>query len=377
MRVFIQIPCLNEEQTLPLVLEKMPKTIPGVDEVELLIIDDGCSDNTVEVARSLGVRHFVHHAKPMGLARAFRDGVDYALKHGADIVVNTDGDNQYPSETIGDLVQPIIRHEADIVVGDRQTATIKEFSWFKRRMQAFGSWVVNLAAGTHIPDAASGFRAYSKNSLLKLNIVTEFSYCMETIIQAGNKRIAITSYAIKTNPKTRESRLFSNIFEHMAKSGGAIIRSFLMFKANVIFKWAAIVFGVLGLIPFVRYLVYFFSGSSAGHLQSMLAGVALIMLSAFCVALQIISEVLRIQRKLVEDELERTKELMYCRESQRVWAQQDEWGGYSGISMGLTDYVSQLGVKKASDTADAAEVGAIEDTESNNSVNEEGEGAKE
>ncbi|PST47681.1 glycosyl transferase [Bifidobacterium callitrichos] len=376
MRVFIQIPCLNEEQTLPLVLEKMPKTIPGVDEVELLIIDDGCSDNTVEVARSLGVRHFVHHAKPMGLARAFRDGVDYALKHGADIVVNTDGDNQYPSETIGDLVQPIIRHEADIVVGDRQTATIKEFSWFKRRMQAFGSWVVNLAAGTHIPDAASGFRAYSKNSLLKLNIVTEFSYCMETIIQAGNKRIAITSYAIKTNPKTRESRLFSNIFEHMAKSGGAIIRSFLMFKANVIFKWAAIVFGVLGLIPFVRYLVYFFSGDSAGHIQSMLAGVALIMLSAFCVALQIISEVLRIQRKLVEDELERTKELMYCRESQRMWAQQDEWGGYSGISMGLTDYVSQLGAKKGSDTAGTAEVEAIEDTESNDSVNE-GEDAKE
>lgn len=376
MRVFIQIPCLNEEQTLPLVLEKMPKTIPGVDEVELLIIDDGCSDNTVEVARSLGVRHFVHHAKPMGLARAFRDGVDYALKHGADIVVNTDGDNQYPSETIGDLVQPIIRHEADIVVGDRQTATIKEFSWFKRRMQAFGSWVVNLAAGTHIPDAASGFRAYSKNSLLKLNIVTEFSYCMETIIQAGNKRIAITSYAIKTNPKTRESRLFSNIFENMAKSGGAIIRSFLMFKANVIFKWAAIVFGVLGLIPFVRYLVYFFSGDSAGHIQSMLAGVALIMLSAFCVALQIISEVLRIQRKLVEDELERTKELMYCRESQRMWAQQDEWGGYSGISMGLTDYVSQLGAKKGSDTAGTAEVEAIEDTESNDSVNE-GEDAKE
>ena len=375
MRVFIQIPCLNEEQTLPLVLEKMPKTIPGVDEVELLIIDDGCSDNTVEVARSLGVRHFVHHAKPMGLARAFRDGVDYALKHGADIVVNTDGDNQYPSETIGDLVQPIIRHEADIVVGDRQTATIKEFSWFKRRMQAFGSWVVNLAAGTHIPDAASGFRAYSKNSLLKLNIVTEFSYCMETIIQAGNKRIAITSYAIKTNPKTRESRLFSNIFEHMAKSGGAIIRSFLMFKANVIFKWAAIVFGVLGLIPFVRYLVYFFSGSSAGHLQSMLAGVALIMLSAFCVALQIISEVLRIQRKLVEDELERTKELMYCRESQRMWAQQDEWGGYSGVSTGLTDYVSQLGTKKDADTAGATEVEAIEDTESNDSANE-GEDAK-
>lgn len=157
MRLFIQIPCLNEEKTLPLVLEHMPKEIPGIDDIQLLIIDDGCSDNTVEVARSLGVQHVVHHAKPMGLARAFRDGVDYALKHGADIVVNTDGDNQYPSSAIGELVQPIVRHEADIVVGDRQTAKIAEFSWFKKRMQAFGSWVVNQAAGTHIPGCRQWF----------------------------------------------------------------------------------------------------------------------------------------------------------------------------------------------------------------------------
>lgn len=328
MRLFIQIPCLNEEKTLPLVLEHMPTQIPGIDDIQLLIIDDGCSDKTVEVARKLGVKHFVHHAKPMGLARAFRDGVDYALKHGADIVVNTDGDNQYPSETIGELVQPIIRHEADIVVGDRQTATIKEFSWFKRKMQHFGSWVVNKAAGTNIPDAASGFRAYSKNSLLKLNIVTEFSYCMETIIQAGNKRIAITSYAITTNPKTRGSRLFSNIFEHMAKSGGAIIRSFLMFKSNVIFKWAAIIFGVLGLIPVVRFLVLAYMGHTAGHVQSLLLGVILLMLAAFCIALQIISEVQRIQRKLVEDQLERTKEILYSAEYQKIWAQQNEYGEF-------------------------------------------------
>ncbi|WP_300767216.1 glycosyltransferase family 2 protein, partial [uncultured Bifidobacterium sp.] len=207
MRLFIQIPCLNEERTLPLVLRNMPKEIPGVDGIELLIIDDGCSDRTVEVARGLGVTHFVHHARPMGLARAFRDGVDYALKHGADIVVNTDGDNQYPSDAIAGLVQPIVNHQADIVVGDRQTSKIAEFSAFKKTMQHFGSWVVNKAAGTHIPDAASGFRAYSRGSLLKLNIVTEFSYCMETIIQAGNKRLAITSYTITTNPKTRESRL--------------------------------------------------------------------------------------------------------------------------------------------------------------------------
>ncbi|KFI47925.1 glycosyltransferase family 2 protein [Bifidobacterium biavatii] len=335
MRLFIQIPCLNEEQTLPLVLKELPTSIPGIDDVEWLVIDDGCSDKTVEVAKSYGVKHFVHHAKPMGLARAFRDGADYALKHGADIVVNTDGDNQYPSRYIADLVQPIVRHEAEIVVGDRQTSKIAEFSAFKKLMQHFGSWVVNKAAGTHIPDAASGFRAYSKKALIQLNIVTEFSYCMETIIQAGNKRVPITSIPITTNAKTRESRLFSNIFEHMAKSGGAIIRSFLMFKSNVIFKWAAIVFGVLGLIPFVRYLVFFFQGHSAGHLQSMLAGVALILLAAFCIALQIISEVQRIQRRLVEDQLERVKEIQYCEPYQRIWGKQDEFGGYDGAPTGI------------------------------------------
>ena len=330
MKLFIQIPCLNEEKTLPLVMEHMPTEIPGIDDIELLIIDDGCSDNTVEVARALGVKHFVHHAKPMGLARAFRDGTDYALKHGADIVVNTDGDNQYPSDAIGALVQPIIRHEAEIVVGDRQTSKIAEFSAFKKLMQRFGSWVVNKAAGTHIPDAASGFRAYSRKALIQLNIVTEFSYCMETIIQAGNKRIAITSYPITTNPKTRESRLFSNIFEHMAKSGGAIIRSFLMFKSNVIFKWMTIVFIILGMIPFLRYLAFFLQGHSAGHLQSLTAGVALLTCGIVSLALQIISEVQRIQRRLVEDELERTKEIQYSAPYQRIWAQQDEYGGYEG-----------------------------------------------
>ncbi|MFT8357928.1 glycosyltransferase family 2 protein [Bifidobacterium aquikefiri] len=318
MKLFIQIPCLNEEKTLPLVLEKIPRTIPGVDDVELMIVDDGCSDNTVAVARSLGVKHVVHHARPMGLARAFRDGVDYALKHGADIVVNTDGDNQYPSEMIGELAQPVIRGEAEIVVGDRQTSKIKEFSPFKRLMQRFGSWVVNKAAGTHIPDAASGFRAYSRTALMQLNIVTEFSYCMETIIQAGNKRLAITSFAITTNPKTRESRLFTNIFEHMAKSGGAIVRSFLMFKAHVIFLWSTIIFGVLGVFPFIRFLTLP-ATEGRGHVQSLLAGTAMLTCAVISLALLIISEVQRIQRKLVEDELERTKEIMYSKPYQKIW----------------------------------------------------------
>lgn len=328
MHLFIQVPCLNEEKTLPMVLETMPTSIPGIDTIDILIIDDGCTDNTVAVAKSLGVKHFVHHAKPMGLARAFRDGVDYALKHGADIVVNTDGDNQYPSDTIGELVQPIVRREADIVVGDRQTSKIAEFSAFKKLMQRFGSWVVNKAAGTNIPDAASGFRAYSRNSLLKLNIVTEFSYCMETIIQAGNKRIAITSYAITTNPKTRESRLFSNIFEHMAKSGGAIVRSYLMFQAHSIFKWATVIFGIAGLIPFIRYLVFLIQGNAGQHVQSLLVGIVLLVCALISLLLLIISELLRIQRKLVEDQLERTKEVLYSTQFQQIWAMQDEYGAF-------------------------------------------------
>ncbi len=230
MKVFVQIPCLNEEETLPSVLESIPRQIEGVDELEILVIDDGSTDRTIEVARELGVTHFVRHARNMGLARSFRDGIDYALAHGADIVVNTDGDNQYPQNRIPDLVQPIIERTADIVIADRQTATIAHFSPFKKMMQRVGSAVVNKAADTRLPDAASGFRAYSRAALYRLNVVTEFSYCMETIIQAGHKRLRIASVPVTTNAKTRESRLFTNIFQHMRKSGSAIIRSYLMFK---------------------------------------------------------------------------------------------------------------------------------------------------
>jgi glycosyltransferase involved in cell wall biosynthesis len=218
MKVFVQIPCLNEEKTLPLVLESIPKKIKNVDQIEILIIDDGSTDRTIEVAKKYGVTHFVKHTRNMGLARSFRDGVDYALRHGADIVVTTDGDNQYPQARIADLVQPIIANEADIVIADRQTSTVIHFSVFKKLMQRLGSWVVNIAAGTDLPDAASGFRAYSRNSLYKINIVTQFSYCMETIIQAGNKHLKITSIPIVTNKKTRESRLFTHIGQHMLKS---------------------------------------------------------------------------------------------------------------------------------------------------------------
>lgn len=311
MKVFVQIPCLNEEATLPLVLADIPKKIKGVDSIEILIIDDGSSDKTVEVAKKLGITHFVYHTRNMGLARSFRDGVDYALSHGADIVVNTDGDNQYPQERIGDLVQPIIHGRADIVVGDRQTARIAHFSPFKKLMQRFGSWVVNLAAGTDIPDAASGFRAYSRGSLMKLNIITQFSYCVETIIQAGNKGLKLDSIKIETNPKTRESRLFKNSFQHMLKSAEAIIRSYLMFKPYILFNTLGVIFLVAALIPFINFGINYIQGDSKGHIQSLIFGSSMLVGALLSFALLGISDLLRINRTMVEDQLERTKEMQY------------------------------------------------------------------
>ena len=312
MRLFIQVPCLNEEQTLPLVLAGMPTHIDGIDEIHILVIDDGSTDRTVEVARGLGVKHFVFHTRNMGLARSFRDGVDYALQHGADIVVNTDGDNQYPQERIADLVAPILRGEADIVIGDRQTKTIEHFSAFKKLMQGIGSRVVNFAAETDLPDAASGFRAYSHESLIRLNVVTQFSYCMETIIQAGNKRLRVASVPIKTNPKTRESRLFKNIFQHMGRSAQAIMRSYVMFKPHALFVTLAIVFLVGAAIPFGRFLVLTWMGTAGDHIQSLILGSALLVGSLLSVALLVISDMLRTNRTLVEDSLERIKLLQYA-----------------------------------------------------------------
>lgn len=309
--VFVQVPCLNEEATLPLVLSTIPRTIPGVARVEILVIDDGSTDGTVAVAERAGVAHIVRHARNMGLARSFADGVDYALAHGADIVVNTDGDNQYPQERIPDLVAPILRGEADIVIGDRQTHTIAHFSWFKRTMQRFGSWVVNRAAGTRLPDAASGFRAYSRYSLYRLNVVTTFSYCMETIIQAGNKRLAIASVPVTTNPKTRESRLFSNVFEHMMKSAQAIARSYIMYRPWTVFAWLTGLFAVAGLAPFVRYGILKALGDAGNHIQSLIFGVAMLVAALLSLALGVLSDLLKTGRILHEDALERVKRMQY------------------------------------------------------------------
>lgn len=311
MKVVVQIPCLNEEKTLPLVLEKIPKKIKGVDELIILIIDDGCTDHTVKVAKKYGVRHFVTHAHTMKLAQSFTDGAMRALEMGADILVNTDGDNQYPSERIPDLIQPIIDGHADIVIADRQTQKVAEFSPTKKFLQRLGTSIVNAAAGTSVPDAASGFRAYSRTALLRLNTVTRFSYAMESIIQAGNKNLSIVSIPITTNPKLRDSRLFKSMWEHVVKSGLAIVRGFIMYKPNRIFMTTGFILLVAGLVPFLRYLYFFTSEHSRGahHLQSLILGSVILIASFISFTLGIVADLIRINRILIEDSLEHVKAL--------------------------------------------------------------------
>ncbi len=297
---------------MPLVLDSIPSKIEGIDDIEILIIDDGSTDHTVKIAKEHGVKHFVRHARNQGLGQSFHDGVMKALEMGADIVVNTDGDNQYPQNRIGDLVRPILDGQADIVIADRQTHKIEHFSWFKKLLQRLGSAVVNKAAATKLPDAASGFRAYSRESLIRLNTITRFSYCTETIIQAGNKGLHIESVEVDTNPKLRESRLFKNTWEHVLKSGVTIIRAFIMYKPYLLFGWAAIILFILGLIPFARFIIFSLrDGSTAGHIQSLLIGSLLMITAILCVALNVIADLIRINRVLIEDNLEQTKRLRF------------------------------------------------------------------
>lgn len=313
MKLIVQIPCLNEEKTLPQVYKSIPKKIPGVDKVETLIIDDGSTDKTIEVAESLGVNHIIRHRRNKGLAISFSDGVHSCLRLGADIIVNTDGDNQYNQADIPKLIQPILEGQADIVVGDRQTSTIKHFSKAKKGLQRLGSYLVRVASGTNVADAPSGFRAYSRSAAMGINIVTTFSYVTETIIQAGKKRMAITHVAVGTNPKTRESRLFKSTFEHVRKSTVAIFRSYAMYEPMRIFLVSGVLVFSLGLIPYVRFLAMmtFWGEAIGGHVQSLIFGAVFLILGFMLVVMGVIADLLGINRKLLEDSLYRLKKIEY------------------------------------------------------------------
>lgn len=315
MKLVIMIPCLNEETTLPLTLSTVPKHIDGISDIEIVVINDGSTDKTVEVAKKLGVRQFVHHPKRRGLAMSLRDGIRKALELGADILVLTDGDNQYPQERIGDLVRPIINGKADIVIADRQTDKISHFSPTKKLLQKLGTAVLNFVAGTRIPDATSGFRAYSKEAAIKLNLVGRFNFAMETTVQASYKRLAIATITIDTNPKTRESRLFKSSWEHVRKSGVALFNGFIMYKSYVVFVTIGVILLIGGLIPFAHYLwIVITQGRSAygaHHLQSLIIGTVLLNASFVCLTLGIIANLIRINRSMLEDILEEQRRHQY------------------------------------------------------------------
>lgn len=310
MKLVVQIPCLNEAATLPLVLADIPKKIPGIASIAILVIDDGSTDGTSQVAREHGVKHIIRHTKNMGLGRSFHDGAMRALELGADIVVNTDGDNQFPQADIARLVQPIIHGEADLVVADRQIKNVREYTPIKKFLQRLGSHVVNIAAGTNIPDAACGFRAYSRESIIRLNSLTKFSYCMETIIQAGHKDLAVTSIPITINPKTRDSRLFTSIWEHIFKSSVAIMRSYTMYKPYVFFTTLGLGLLLGGLSPFARYLwLYYIDGQRSEHVQSLIFGAILLIGSFLSFVLGVVADLTRTNRSLLENQLELTKRM--------------------------------------------------------------------
>ncbi len=309
MKLIVQIPCYNEEKTLPQTVADIPRHIPGIDEVEILVIDDGSTDRTVAVARQLGVDHIVRNRQNKGLATTFLVGLDACLRLGADIIVNTDGDNQYRGADIPKLVAPILAGEADFVIGDRQTDTIAHFSWSKKKLQKFGSLVVRLLSGADIPDAVSGFRALSREAALQMNIVSAYSYTIETIIQASRKRIALASVPVGTNPKTRESRLFKSIPKFIVSQLNTIVRMYTMYQPLKAFWSLGAVLIALALIPCIRYIYFYLQGQGSGHIQSLILSVILFVLGGQVLILGIVSDVTSFNRRLIEDALLRIKRM--------------------------------------------------------------------
>ena len=301
MKLIIQIPCYNEEETLELAYNDLPKHIDGIDTIEYLIINDGSKDNTVKRAKELGFHHIVSFKQNKGLAKGFMAGIDACLHLGADIIVNTDADNQYCGADIEKIVRPIIDQKADIVIGERPIDNTEHFSWKKKKFQHLGSWVVRVASGTDIPDAPSGFRAYSREAALRLNVVNEYTYTLETIIQAGNNKTAMTSVPIRTNPETRPSRLFSSMWRYMKRSSTVITRSFVMYKPLKFFMTIGLILMVLGGILGVRFLILLGMGEGAGHVQSLILTAILLMMGFQTISLGLLGDTIASNRKLLED----------------------------------------------------------------------------
>jgi glycosyltransferase involved in cell wall biosynthesis len=309
MKLIIQIPCLNEESTLPSTLADLPRELPGFAEVEWLVVDDGSTDRTVEVARAGGVDHIVRLTNNKGLAYAFQAGLDASLKLGADVIVNTDADNQYCGHDIGKLTVPILRGDADMVVGDREVMNIEHFSPLKKSLQRLGSWVVRRASQTTVPDTTSGFRSYNREAALQLVVVNKFTYTLETIIQAGKQFIAVDHVPIRTNPKTRESRLFPSMWSYVRRNGISIFRIYTRYEPLRVFMAAAALVMLLAFIVWGRYLYFWINGDGAGHVQSLILGAVLFNASMVLAALGILGDLLSANSTMLQRVFERVRRI--------------------------------------------------------------------
>ncbi|WP_428673826.1 glycosyltransferase family 2 protein [Roseibium sp.] len=309
MKLIVQIPCFNEETTLPLVIAGIPRSFPGVDAVEILVIDDGSSDRTAAIAREHGADHVISNNRNKGLASSFQAGIEAALARGADIIVNTDGDNQYSGSSIPDLVRPILEQRADIVVGDRNPGDNSDFSWLKRQLQKIGTRIVGNLARVDVNDAVSGFRAYSRNAAYTINVMTRFSYTTESLIHAGQRDLTVVSVPVMTNPTTRPSRLTGSTSGFLRKQIVTILRSYFMYRPLSAFLSAGLVMIAIGLLPVLRFLFYYATGDGDGHIQSLVLGSMFLLAGYITVVIAFLSDSLSTNRRLTESVLERVRQL--------------------------------------------------------------------
>ena len=308
-KLIVQIPCLNEAETLPATLRDIPRSIPGIGVVEILVIDDGSRDGTSDVARRHGVEHVVRFSHRKGLASAFAAGMDACVKLGADIIVNTDGDNQYAGTDIPKLIEPLLRGDADIVIGDREVRDLAHMSAMRKRLQWLGSWVVRQVSDTNVPDTTSGFRAYSREAALRMTIISEFTYTLESIIQAGKKRMAIAHVPIRSNPRTRKSRLFSSAWAYIKASAATIIRIYAMYEPLKVFGGIGLVVFGGGLAVSLRFVYFYLVGEGLGHVQSLIFAAVLLIVGFQIALIGLLADVISGNRKLLEDLLYRFRRM--------------------------------------------------------------------
>jgi glycosyltransferase involved in cell wall biosynthesis len=309
VKLVIQIPCFNEEGQLAATLADLPRALDGIEQIEILVIDDGSTDATADVARRNGVRHVLRTPVNQGLARAFSTGLDYALRLGADIIVNTDADGQYRGDQIGRLIAPILHHEADVVVGDRSPGRLTHFSPFKRGLQVIGSWVVRQLSGTLIPDATSGFRAFTREAALRMNVVSDFTYTLETIIQAGKKQLSLAHVPIDVNPETRPSRLFPGIASYVLRSSATLVRIYALYEPLRVFSLIGMALLVAGSFISGRFLFFYVTEGGDGHIQSLILAAVLVLAGVQTILIGLLADLIGSSRRMIEDTLLRLRRL--------------------------------------------------------------------